>query len=149
MYALEAKKSEFLVHLDRFSKYLKYFRNLEKRSNWTKNSDVFASELGYSRIKIDHKIYHFIADSLLKDAVLTVGVNLRLCLLSLWSWHEKFGIWNKNLPKNLYQSHNYNVNVVQVFLNQTLQWDQTLFRVAFGILKGGIWHIHFCNTLRK
>ena len=29
------------------------------------------SKLGYSRIKIDHKIYHFIADSLLKDEVLT------------------------------------------------------------------------------
>ena len=28
-------------------------------------------------------IYHFIADSILKDSVLPVGVNLRLCLLSL------------------------------------------------------------------
>ena len=28
-----------------------------------------------------------IADSLLKDAVLTVGVNLCLCLLFLWSQH--------------------------------------------------------------
>ena len=36
------------------------------------------AKLGYSQIKIDH-----IADSLLKDAVLMVGVNLRLCLLSL------------------------------------------------------------------
>ena len=44
---------------------------------------MYASEakLGYTRIKIDH-----IADSLLKDAVLTVGVNLRLCLLSLWKY---------------------------------------------------------------
>ena len=25
-----------------------------------------------------------------------------------------------NLPKNSYKSHNYNVNVVQVFLNQSL-----------------------------
>ena len=53
MYASEAKKSEFLVHLDHFSEFLKYFK-------------------------------YFIADFLLKDAVLTVGVNLRLCLLSLW-----------------------------------------------------------------
>jgi hypothetical protein len=29
---LEAKKSEFLVHLDRFSKCLKYLRNFEKQS---------------------------------------------------------------------------------------------------------------------
>ena len=36
------------------------------------------AKLGYSQIKIDH-----IADSLLKDAVLMVGVNLCLCLLSL------------------------------------------------------------------
>ena len=39
------------------------------------------AKLGYSRIKIDHN--HFIADSLPKDVVLTVGVNLRLHLLSL------------------------------------------------------------------
>ena len=32
-YASEAKKFEFLVHLDRFSKYLKYLRNFEK---WSK-----------------------------------------------------------------------------------------------------------------
>ena len=38
----------------------------------------FWVKLGYSQIKIDH-----IADSLLKDAVFMVGVNLRLCLLSL------------------------------------------------------------------
>ena len=45
MYASEAKKSEFLVHLDQFSKIFKYL----------------FSKLGYSRIKID-----YIADSLLK-----------------------------------------------------------------------------------
>ena len=33
VYALEAKKSEFLVHLDRFSKYLKYLRNFENGPN--------------------------------------------------------------------------------------------------------------------
>jgi hypothetical protein len=33
-----AKKSEFLVNLDRFSKFLKYF---EKRSKLTKNSNFF------------------------------------------------------------------------------------------------------------
>jgi hypothetical protein len=33
------KESEFLVDLDRFSKFLKYF---EKRSKLTKNSDFFA-----------------------------------------------------------------------------------------------------------
>jgi hypothetical protein len=37
-----AKKSEFLVNSDRFSKYLKYLRNFEKRSKLTKNSDFFA-----------------------------------------------------------------------------------------------------------
>ena len=37
-----AKKSEFLVNLDRFSKYLKYLRNFEKWSKLTKNSDFFA-----------------------------------------------------------------------------------------------------------
>ena len=40
-----AKKSEFLVNLDRFSKYLKYLtylRNFEKRSKLTKNSDFLA-----------------------------------------------------------------------------------------------------------
>ena len=48
MYASEAKKSKV------FGSFRLFFKNL-----------------GYSRIKIDHKIYHFIADSLLKDAVLT------------------------------------------------------------------------------
>ena len=43
VYASEAKKSDFLVHLDRFS----------------------------------NKIFHFIADSLLKDAVFMLGVNLQ------------------------------------------------------------------------
>ena len=38
----QAKKSEFLVNLDRFSKYLKYLRNFEKLSKLTKNSDFFA-----------------------------------------------------------------------------------------------------------
>ena len=36
-----AKKSEFLVNLDRFSKYLKYLRNFEKQSKLTKNFDFF------------------------------------------------------------------------------------------------------------
>ena len=35
------KNSEFLVNLDRFSKYLKYLRNFEKRFKLTKNSDFF------------------------------------------------------------------------------------------------------------
>ena len=43
----------------------------------------FWVKLGYYRTIIDHKVYYFIADSLLKDSVLMVGVNLRLCLLSL------------------------------------------------------------------
>ena len=79
MYASEAKKFEFLVYLDCFSKYL---RNFEKWSKWTKNSNFFVSEalhnslpsfwakLGYSRIKIDH-----IADSLLKLQI-KIGVHL-------------------------------------------------------------------------
>ena len=33
----------FFVHLDCFSKYLKYLRNFEERSKLTKNSDFFAS----------------------------------------------------------------------------------------------------------
>ena len=37
-----AKKSEFLVNLDRFSKFLKYFKYIEKRSKLTQNSDFFA-----------------------------------------------------------------------------------------------------------
>ena len=43
--ASKAKKSDFLVHLEHFSKFLKYFK----------------AKLGYSWIKIDH-----IEDSLLK-----------------------------------------------------------------------------------
>ena len=53
----EAMKSKFLVHLDHFIN---------------------------SRIKIDHKIYHFIADSSLKDVILKVGVNLLLCDEFMW-----------------------------------------------------------------
>ena len=49
MYALEAKKSEFLVHLDHFSKFLKYF---EKWSKCTKNLDFFADSLLNPQIKI-------------------------------------------------------------------------------------------------
>ena len=37
------KKSEFLVNLDRFSKYLKYLRNFGKRFKLTKTSDFFGS----------------------------------------------------------------------------------------------------------
>ena len=36
-----AKKSEFLVNLDRFSKYLKSMRNFEEQSKLTKNLDIF------------------------------------------------------------------------------------------------------------
>jgi len=39
VYAFEAKKSEFLVPLDRFSKFLKYFKYFENQK-----SDFFASE---------------------------------------------------------------------------------------------------------
>ena len=82
-----------------FKNFAKFF---EKQSKWTKKLrflcfwgihnflSSFWAKLGYSRIKIDHMIYHLIADSLLKDAALTVGVNLRLCLLSLWSKHLNF-----------------------------------------------------------
>ena len=65
------------------------------------------AKLGDSQIKIDHKIYHFIADSLLKDAVLTVGVNLRLCLLSLWYRRQE----NKNLALKL------GMQTYQIFTN--------------------------------
>ena len=57
-----------------------FVRFLEESSARNKRfRDYLTFKLGYSWIKIDH-----IADSLLKDAVLMVGVNLRLCLLSLW-----------------------------------------------------------------
>ena len=36
-----ASNSEFLVNLDRFSKFLKYFKYFGKRSKLTKNSDFF------------------------------------------------------------------------------------------------------------
>ena len=68
VYAPEAKKSEFLVNLDHFSKFLKYFKYFEKWSKLTKNLDFFTSD--YSRIKIDH-----IADSLLKLQI-KIGVHL-------------------------------------------------------------------------
>jgi hypothetical protein len=42
VYALKAKKFEFLVHLDVFSKYLRIF--LKNSLNEPKNSDFFASE---------------------------------------------------------------------------------------------------------
>ena len=88
------KKSKLLVNLDRFSKFLKYFKYFERWSKSTKNLDFFTrgehtslssfwGKLGYSQTKFDRKIYHFIVDSLLKDAVITVGVSLHLCLLSL------------------------------------------------------------------
>ena len=73
---LGSKKSKFLVHLDPFSKFLKYFKFFEKGSKWTKNSNFFASEpifwanLDYSRIRIDH-----MADSLLKLQI-KIGVDL-------------------------------------------------------------------------
>ena len=37
-----AKKSKYLVDLDRFSKFLKYFKYFEKRSKLSKNLDFFA-----------------------------------------------------------------------------------------------------------
>jgi hypothetical protein len=37
-----AKKSKFLVNLDRFSKFLKYFKYFENWSNSTKNWNFFA-----------------------------------------------------------------------------------------------------------
>ena len=40
--AFTTRKEIFLVNLDRFSKYLKYLRNFEKRSKLTKNSEFFA-----------------------------------------------------------------------------------------------------------
>ena len=62
----------------------------------------FWVKLCYSLIKINH-----IADSLLKDAAVTLGVNLHLCLLSLWFpycfmkfrviyfiWTPKFSNWH-------------------------------------------------------
>ena len=42
MNAFEAKKFEFLVRLDHFSKFLKYFKYFEKQSKLTKNVDFFA-----------------------------------------------------------------------------------------------------------
>ena len=45
---------EFLVNLDRVSKYLKYLKIFEKQSKLPKNSDFFAR--GDSQIKIDRKL---------------------------------------------------------------------------------------------
>ena len=64
----------FWVYLDSFSKYLK---KIENQSKWTKNSDYFASEW-YSTLS-HHRLF---------NVVVTVGVNLRLCLLSLWNKRE-------------------------------------------------------------
>ena len=44
---------------------------------------ILSQVIGYSQIKIDRKIYHFTADSLLKNAVITVGVSLRLSSFSV------------------------------------------------------------------
>ena len=88
-----AKKSKFLVNLDRFSKYLKYLRNFEKPKT---HISLLLRHTHYTTLshhfEPNYTIYHFIADSLLKDAVLTVGVNLRLCLLSLCIWYELYTI---------------------------------------------------------
>ena len=42
MHSPLSKKSEFLVDLDCFSKFLKYFKYFEKRSKLTQNSDFLA-----------------------------------------------------------------------------------------------------------
>ena len=81
----DAKKSEFLVNLDRFSKNLIYLRNFEKQSKFTKNSDFFGCgeratlshqfepRKYFNRAKFGVNILQF-----LKDAVITIGVNFRL-----------------------------------------------------------------------
>ena len=48
-----AKKSKYLVDLDRFSKFLKYFKYFEKQSKLTKNLDFFGH---YKRATLS---YHF------------------------------------------------------------------------------------------
>ena len=54
MYTLEAKKFEFLVHLDRFSKFLKNSDFFPPEAYTLHNSlPSFWAKLGYSRIKID------------------------------------------------------------------------------------------------
>ena len=71
MYASEAKKSEFLVHLDRFSKYLKYLRNFEKQSNelktqisllprYTQLSPIILSQVQARRSLADHFLGSFL-----------------------------------------------------------------------------------------
>ena len=80
--ASEAKKSEFLVYLDCSSKHLKYLRNFEKLSRWTKNSDsllpklskqnsfpLFWAKLGYSQIKIDLLSLHVLYSLQFKTGV--------------------------------------------------------------------------------
>ena len=119
MYASEAKKSQFWVHLDCFSKYLKYLRNFEKWFKWTKNSDFFASEayttlpsfwakVGYSRIKIDH-----IADSLLKlqikirvhlisvelSQLLTLPSTIKICFGTKW---VSFSLFKEDIVSLVY-----------------------------------------------
>ena len=46
MYASEAKKFGFLVHLDRFSRYLKYLRNFEEPEFFFKVSNTLQSLTG-------------------------------------------------------------------------------------------------------
>ena len=75
----------------------------------------FWAKLGFSRIKIDHMIYHFIADSLLKDAVLTVGLNLRLCLrFSVVVCAFSIPIFENLLPKMIFSQVTIRQNVTKV-----------------------------------
>jgi hypothetical protein len=80
------KKSEFLVNLDHFSKYLIYLRNFEKQSKLTKNSDFFApGECATLSHQFEQRQYFNRANfsvnilQFLKDAVMTVVVSFRLC----------------------------------------------------------------------
>ena len=86
----------------------------------------FRATLGYSRIKIDH-----IADSLLKDAVLTVGVNLRLCLL-LWGFLIN-QTWTTWIISWLKPGHRYSIQTPML-----LAWYQIVARSRMRANKLGI-----------
>ena len=39
------------------------------------------------------------------------------------SWHEKFAIWNEDLPKKSWQRHKDSLCMVRIFMNQTLDFE--------------------------
>ena len=76
-----AKKSKFLVNLDCFLKFLKYFKYFFARGERATLSHQFEQRQYFNRANFSVNILQF-----LKDAVITVGVSFRLC--SSFSVHK-------------------------------------------------------------